>query len=203
MPTEFPDLVYLASASPRRRELLGQLGLRCEVLTVAVDETRHAREGAADLVCRLALAKVRAAMSTTLPTPAPVLGADTVVALGDEIMGKPADEADARRILGRLSGRTHSVWTAVAIADGGRDRVELCRSEVSFRTILPAEIAAYWQTGEPADKAGAYGIQGLGAIFVAGLTGSYSGVMGLPLFETARLLESFGRPVLGRVDGHA
>lgn len=188
--------VYLASGSPRRRELVAQLGLRCEVLQVAVDETAAPGEAAADLVCRLAAAKARAGLALVRVGRAPVLAADTAVALGDEIFGKPADEAAARHMLGRLGGRTHLVWTAVALAHGPQERVELCRSEVSFRPIRPAEIAAYWRTGEPADKAGAYAIQGLGAIFVAGLTGSYSGVMGLPLFETARLLDAMGLPVL-------
>ncbi len=108
------------------------------------------------------------------------------------MFAKPRDQADAARILSRLSGRTHSVFTAVAVADEQRERVELCHSEVTFRVLAPEEIAAYWRTGEPADKAGAYAIQGRGAQFVAGLRGSYSGVMGLPLFETARLLTLFG-----------
>jgi septum formation protein len=114
--------------------------------------------------------------------PAPVVAADTAVALGAELFGKPVDEADAVRMLTRLGGRTHEVWTAVAIAEAGRERVELSRSEVSFRAIDAREAAAYWRTGEPVDKAGGYGIQGLGAIFISALKGSYSGVMGLPLF---------------------
>jgi septum formation protein len=118
------------------------------------------------------------------------------VALGDELFGKPSDQADATRMLGRLAGRTHTVWTAVAVTDGERERVELCRSLVTFRALAPEEIAAYWRTGEPADKAGAYGIQGRGAQFIADLRGSYSGVVGLPLFETARLLTLFGCTLL-------
>jgi len=186
------SIVYLASASPRRQELLTQLGVRFEVLPVAVDEEPRAGEGAADLVCRLASAKALAGVAARREPAVPVVAADTTVALGAELFGKPLDQADAARMLGRLSGRTHAVFTAVAVADGQRERVELSRSEVTFRTLGADEIAAYWRTGEPADKAGAYAIQGCGAQFIAELRGSYSGVMGLPLFETARLLNLFG-----------
>lgn len=127
---------------------------------------------------------------------APVLAADTAVALGEEVFGKPADQADGLRMLARLAGRTHSVWTGVAVTDGQRERVELSHSQVTFRTLAPAEIAAYWSTGEPLDKAGGYAIQGQGAQFITDLQGSYSGVMGLPLFETARLLGLFGCQLL-------
>ena len=188
--------VYLASGSPRRRELLAQLGVRCEVLRVTVDEEPRPGETAADLVCRLAAAKAVAGIAARPAPGAPVVAADTSVALGTELFAKPADEADAARILARLSGRTHEVYTAVALADGDRERVALSRSEVTFRPLTAAEIAAYWRTGEPADKAGAYGIQGRGAQFIAELKGSYSGVMGLPLFETARLLALFGCELL-------
>jgi septum formation protein len=189
--------VYLASASPRRQELLTQLGVRFEVVPAAVDESPLADEGGADLVCRLAAAKARAGVAARpaaqgRAAKGAVVAADTAVGLGRELFGKPAGEADAARILARLSGRTHSVWTAVAVADGQRERVELSHSEVTFRALTPDEITAYWRTGEPADKAGAYAIQGRGAQFIADLKGSYSGVMGLPLFETARLLALFG-----------
>lgn len=184
--------VYLASASPRRQELLTQLGVRFEVVPAAVDETPLSDESGADLVCRLAAAKARAGIAARPVPSAPVVAADTAVGLGRELFGKPASDADAVRILSRLSGRTHSVWTAVAVADGQRERVELSHSEVTFRALTADEIAAYWRTGEPADKAGAYAIQGRGAQFIADLKGSYSGVMGLPLFETARLLALFG-----------
>lgn len=186
------SLVYLASASPRRQELLTQLGVRHEVLRVTVDESPLPAEGAEDLVCRLATAKAQAGLAVRPSGNSPVLAADTAVALGPDLFGKPTDAADAARMLGRLAGRTHIVWTAVAVVDGERERVELSRSEVTFRTLSPEEIAAYWATGEPADKAGAYAIQGRGARFIADLRGSYSGVMGLPLFETARLLTLFG-----------
>ena len=188
--------VYLASGSPRRRELLAQLGIACEVLRVAVDETPRPGEGADDLVCRLAAAKARAGLDLPRARNAPVVAADTAVARGAALPGQPAGGADAVRVLTRLGGRPHEVWTAVAIADAGRERVELSRSEVSFRTIDAHEAAAYWRSGEPADKAGGYGIQGLGALFISALKGSYSGVMGLPLFETARLLETFSGPLL-------
>jgi septum formation protein len=186
------SFVYLASASPRRRELLTQLGVDYEVLTVTVDETPRVGEDPPDLVCRLAVTKAHAGLAVRPARIAPVLGADTAVALGDELFSKPSDQADATRMLGRLAGRTHTVWTAVAITDGARERVELCRSSVTFRALAPDELAAYWRTGEPADKAGGYAIQGRGAQFIADLRGSYSGVMGLPLFETARLLSLFG-----------
>lgn len=188
--------IYLASASPRRRELLNQLGVQHEVLPVSVDETPRAGESAADLVCRLAAAKAQAGMAVRPARMAPVMAADTAVALGSELFGKPADQADATRMLARLAGRTHAVFTAVAITDGQRERVELSHSEVTFRAITAEEIAAYWRTGEPADKAGAYAIQGRGAQFIADLKGSYSGAMGLPLFEAARLLTLFGCALL-------
>jgi septum formation protein len=175
---------------------LAQLGIACEILRPEVDETPLAGESPADLVCRLAAAKARAGIALPRGRKGPVVAADTVVALAGEIFGKPADEADALRMLGRLAGRTHEVWTAVAIADDERERVELSRSEVTFRAMDPDEARAYWRSGEPADKAGAYAIQGLGAVFIAGLKGSYTGVMGLPLFETARLLELFDCRVL-------
>lgn len=190
------SFVYLASASPRRRELLTQLGVECAILQVTVDETPRVAEDPPDLVCRLAVAKAQAGLAVRPARSGPVLGADTAVALGDELFGKPSDQADATRMLGRLAGRTHTVWTAVAVTDGERERVELCRSLVTFRVLAPDEIAAYWRTGEPADKAGAYGIQGRGAQFIADLRGSYSGVVGLPLFETARLLTLFGCTLL-------
>ena len=188
--------VHLASASPRRRELLTQLGVDFSVLAVAVDETPRPGEAADNLVRRLACSKVRAGLAARPQGATPVLAADTAVALDLELFGKPADETDAARILNRLSGRTHCVWTAVAMADGTRESVLLSRSEVTFRALSPQEFAAYWHTGEPADNAGAYAIQGRGAQFIADLRGSYSGVMGLPLFETARLLTEFGRSLL-------
>jgi septum formation protein len=187
-----PDeaLVYLASRSPRRRELLAQLGLGAEVLDIEVDESPLPGENGAALVLRLAQAKALAAQP---PDPGPaVIAADTAVTLDGEIFGKPADLADAQRILGRLAGRTHEVVTGLAVVHAGRCQVALSRSEVRMRPLTADEIARYWRTGEPADKAGSYAIQGLGAMFIAGLAGSYSGVMGLPLYELAELLADCG-----------
>lgn len=189
--------LYLASNSPRRRELLDQIGVTYRVLRVEVDESARAGEDAAALAQRLALAKAHAGRAE-LPQEdgRPVLGADTVVVCDRHILGKPRDRADALAMLATLSGREHEVLTAVALADHRRERVLLSRSRVGFRDISAAEAEAYWASGEPADKAGGYAIQGLGAVFVADLTGSYSGVMGLPLFETAQLLNEFGIEVL-------
>jgi septum formation protein len=195
-----PDsrFVYLGSASPRRRELLGQIGVRCELLAVGVDETPLPGEAPHDYVRRLAVAKARLARSRG-PTPvadAPVLAADTAVVLRGEVLGKPADVASFTRMLGMLSGAEHEVYTAVAVVSGRGESVAVSRSEVAFREVTAEEIAAYWRTSEPADKAGGYAIQGLGAVFVRELRGSYSGVMGLPLYETAMLLGEHGVPVL-------
>ena len=185
-----PSLI-LASTSPRRRELLAQIGVSFEVLAVAVDERPLAGEQPSDHVCRLALAKARAGLAQASGD-ACVLGADTVVVLDGEIFGKPADAADAEGMLRRLSGRTHHVLSAVACLHGGAHGVRLSQSAVSFRSLPAAEIAAYCATGEPLDKAGAYAIQGRAAAFIRHLEGSYSGVMGLPLYETAELLTAAG-----------
>jgi septum formation protein len=191
--------VYLASGSPRRRELLQQLGVPYQVVKVDVDESPSAAEAPAAYVNRLAAAKATAGWLATRSAaahsrPAPVLGADTVVVLDDEVLGKPVDREDADRMLSRLSGRTHRVLTAVAVrCETGLDG-RLSSSEVCFRHLDARERSAYWETGEPADKAGAYAIQGFAAVFIADLRGSYSGVMGLPLFETAELLDAAGVP---------
>lgn len=189
--------IYLASNSPRRRELLDQIGVRYQVLKVDVDETSQPGESADALVQRLALDKARAGWAQ-LPAAArrPVLGADTLVTCQGVVLGKPCDRADALAILARLSGQTQEVLTAIALAGEFGERLALNRSQVRFRSISTAEAAAYWETGEPADKAGAYAVQGLGAVFIEALHGSYSGVMGLPLFETARLLSEVGIAVL-------
>jgi septum formation protein len=190
-------ILYLASASPRRRELLAQVGIEFELAAAQVDEGRRGRETAADYVRRLALAKARAASRSVDLARGIVLAADTAVVIDDRILGKPVGEADAVRMLGALSGRSHEVYTGIVALDETREAFALSRSAVRFREISPAEAAAYWQTGEPRDKAGGYAIQGIGAIFVAELRGSYSGVMGLPLFETACTLTSFGYRFLG------
>lgn len=201
MSTALDAFVYLGSASPRRRELLAQLGLRAEIVPADVDESAVTGERAADYVSRLALAKARAARGRLPALSSPLVAADTAVVLNDELLGKPADERDFRRMLALLSGATHQVFTAVAVVSARGESVALSRSEVEFRHIEAAEIAEYWRTGEPADKAGGYGIQGLGAVFVRELRGSYSGVMGLPLFETAELLAAHGIAVLAPVRG--
>ena len=188
---DFP-FVVLASASPRRRELLRQLGVPHEVLAVEVDETPLPGESPAVLAQRLAAAKALAGRARSGGTQ-PVLGSDTVVQVRGRILGKPADRADALRMLGALSGGEHRVITAVALAAPGADGrllATLSETVVRMRAIAPEEAATYWETGEPAGKAGAYAIQGLGAIFIEEIRGSYSGVMGLPLYETAQLLQS-------------
>jgi septum formation protein len=187
-----PDFLYLASASPRRSELLKQLGVRFEILPVDVDESPEDGEAAPDYACRLATDKARKAWATLGTGEAPVLAADTAVVAGDEIFGKPSNQDDAIRMLTALSGRVHEVFTAVTVLDGIREGSQLSRTRVRFRSISRAQMINYWQTGEPADKAGAYAIQGLGAVLIEEIQGSYSGVMGLPLFETARLLAAFG-----------
>jgi septum formation protein len=187
--------IVLASRSPRRSQLLRQIGVPHEVLSVEFDELRQQGESPRDYVQRLAGDKAVHALRIGADAGRrPLLTADTVVVLGEEIFGKPESEADCDRILAALSGRTHEVMTAVALHHAGTLRLELSVSRVAFRQISVNERRAYWRTGEPADKAGGYAIQGLGAVFVERLEGSYSGVMGLPLFETARLLRGAGVP---------
>ena len=190
------DFVYLASASPRRGELLRQIGVRFRVRPAAIGEDVAPAETPAAYVTRLAAQKADAVWAElTSAEAAPVLAADTAVVLDDRVLGKPADQAEAESMLGELSGRTHRVLTAVALhADGGR-AIELSTSEVRMRPTTPAERRAYACTGEPLDKAGGYGIQGYAAVFIESLNGSYSGVMGLPLFETALLLARSGVPI--------
>ncbi|HEY6483202.1 MAG TPA: Maf family protein [Steroidobacteraceae bacterium] len=183
-------VLCLASASPRRLELLAQIGVACTVARAQIDETARPGEEAAGYVSRLAREKAASVRSTGQS--GPVLAADTAVVLEGRIFGKPRDRADAIDMLGRLSGRTHAVLTAVALADAHGLVERLSVSSVRFRAIGAQECAAYWETGEPRDKAGGYAIQGFGAVFVQSLQGSYSGVMGLPLFETAELLRSCG-----------
>ena len=200
--------IYLASKSPRRRDLLRQIGVNFDVLIFRsgergedadVDETPIPGEPVERYVERLALAKAQAGMRRVLwrkMLARPVLAADTTLEVDGEIVGKPHDAAEAHAILERLSGRRHRVLTAVAMSDGERTRSRVSVSEVRFRTLSEHDIRRYVATGEPFDKAGAYGIQGHAAIFVEEIRGSYSGIMGLPLFETAALLDIFGHPVL-------
>jgi len=183
-------LVCLASMSPRRRELLGQIGVPHVVRPAHLDETPRRGEAPQDYVQRLARAKALAVRAVDAALP--VLAADTSVVVDGTLCGKPADEAEAIDMLLRLAGRTHRVLTAVVLAtDAGVDG-RLSASEVRLRPLSRAECAAYWRTGEPCDKAGGYAVQGFGAVFVEHLSGSYSGVMGLPLYETAELLRAAG-----------
>lgn len=190
-----PRLI-LASASPRRRELLAQLGVPFEVTAADIDETPRPGESVEALVARLAVAKARAGQGGH--PDALVIGSDTEVELDGRIFGKPGDEAAGVEMLLRLAGRTHTVWSAVAVVQGAQEDVRVSRSRVAFRAISSAEARAYWASGEPRDKAGGYAIQGLGAVFVSHLEGSYSGVMGLPVFETAALLAEFGVAIPAR-----
>jgi septum formation protein len=189
------DFIFLASGSPRRHELLLQIGVTVRVLAVVVDETAMPGEEPSSYVTRLACAKAEAGWDCCDATAGiPVLAADTAVIIDGSILGKPRDRTDGAAMLQRLSGRSHHVLTAVALRSGNGVESRVSRSVVSFRDIGISEAATYWDTGEPCDKAGGYGIQGLGAVFVADLRGSYSGVMGLPLFETAQLLDTAGVP---------
>jgi len=184
------DRIQLASASPRRSQLLRQIGVTHSVRPVDLDESRRPSESPWDYVLRLA--REKAAHAVALGGDLPVLAADTTVAIGDKIFGKPRDQDEAVRMLSELSGRSHAVLTAVALASDGRLEAVVSETRVTFRNLSVAECRDYWASGEPRDKAGAYAIQGYGAVFVARLEGSYSGVMGLPLFETAALLDSAG-----------
>lgn len=225
-------ILYLASASPRRRDLLIQIGVEPRILPVDLDESPEPGEAPDAHVRRLALDKAHAALVHLAPRTGGMLGApathrdaqasreagaesdeaapslgaaghvlilaaDTVVVLDGDILGKPRDAAEAAAMLRRLSGREHLVYSGVALlGPGPAEASAVSASRVRMRPIAEAEIAAYWATGEPADKAGGYAIQGRGAVFVEALSGSYSGVMGLPLFETAALLAATGLPVL-------
>jgi len=189
-------LILLASRSPRRRELLAQIGIAHELIDVAVDETARDGETPPAQVERLARAKAEAGRALR-PGGPPVLGADTLVAVDGEALGKPRDRDEALAMLARLSGRTHVVWSGIAVAGADDVRSETVRTRVAMREIGPDERAAYWATGEPRDKAGGYAIQGRAAVFVESVSGSHSSVVGLPLFETARLLRHFGIDPLG------
>ena len=183
-----PRLI-LASRSPRRSEILESIEVPFTVRAADVDETRLDNEPAAAMVVRLALAKAR---EVAARDSAPVLGADTAVVLGEEIFGKPVDEADAVRMLTALGGAKHEVMTGVALIVGGEEHTALSVTEVRFRDIGQDEARRYWHSGEPRDKAGAYAIQGRGGVFVEAIMGSFTGVVGLPVFETAGLLAEAG-----------
>jgi len=181
--------IILASASPRRMELLDQIKITYSVNPVDLDETPLPNEAPLDYVRRLAAEKSAVCLAQ-LGGSLPVLAADTAVVLGDLIMGKPKDREDALAMLRRLSGKMHRVYSAISLR--GREHGQAVSiTEVTFRVLTECEIAAYWQSGEPVDKAGSYAIQGMGGVFVESISGSFSGVVGLPLFETAKLLSSF------------
>jgi septum formation protein len=185
--------VYLASASPRRSQLLDQIRVAHDVFPVDLDETRLVKELPADYVRRLAAAKASALWERLPQTERrPVLGADTTVALGSTIFGKPKDGAEGTAMLRQLAGRTHEVFTAVALHSDRGCEVRLSVSEVTFGDLSVEDCGAYWSTGEPLGKAGGYAVQGLAASFITRIVGSYSGIMGLPLAETAELLTPVG-----------
>lgn len=196
-----PDFIYLASQSPRRRQLLEQLGVCHELLLPGAEEDAEAlevalpNEAAASYVKRVTQLKLDAALRrlkhSGLPG-APVLCADTTVALGRTMYGKPADAAQATRMLMELAGKTHRVLTAVALGTPHKRQQVLCESRVTFADLSPRQIQAYVASNEPMGKAGAYAVQGRAAVLISHISGSYSGIMGLPLFETAALLEAFG-----------
>lgn len=188
-----PPVLHLASSSPRRREILAALQLEISVAKIDVDETPSAGEAPTDMVLRLAIAKAEAAVVNTGNL---VLGADTAVVIDGRVLGKPADEADCLAMLDALSGRGHKVVTGVALRGPNGTSTALSETDVYFREISRDEALAYWQSGEPHDKAGAYAIQGLGGVFVERIEGSYSGVVGLPVFETVVLLRKAGLDVV-------
>ena len=184
----FPS-IYLASSSPRRRELLSQIGVDFSVLSVDVDETRIDDEPPIEYVKRVAIAKAQAGWDTLSENEQqPVLGSDTSVVLENDVLGKPIDDVDARSMLQRLSGRQHQVLTAVAIVTKNTVLCELNTSTVHFSELSQKDMDWYLQTKEGEDKAGAYAVQGLAALFINKIEGSYSGIMGLPLRETGLLL---------------
>ena len=191
-----PAQLHLASSSPRRRDILTALGLAFSHAGVDIDESRIAGEAVDDMAMRLAREKAFAA-ATRRQEGIPVLAADTIVVLGDRVFGKPASKDEALDMLASLSGTAHRVITAVAVMTAAELGMAMSDTEVRFRDIKPDEALAYWQSGEPAGKAGGYAIQGLGGIFVESVKGSYSGVVGLPVFETADLLRQAGIDVLG------
>lgn len=188
--------LLLASSSPRREEILRALGLNFTAQPVDVDEQILAGESAEQMVLRLARAKAAAATAYDADL---VIGADTAVVLADQVLGKPRDEADAVTMLLRLSGKTHRVMTGVALRGPHGVQDALSCTSVKFRVISRDEAQAYWHSGEPADKAGAYAVQGLGGAFVERLEGSYSGVVGLPVYETVELLRAAGVRVINKL----
>ena len=186
-----PRTLQLASTSPRRREILEALGLEFSIVHVDVDESPLAGESPGEMVVRLAVAKARAA---DVDPSSVVIAADTAVVIGDQALGKPVDQDDGLAMLAALSGKVHKVLTGVAVHAADEVRTALSETDVYFREVGRDEAVAYWQSGEPCDKAGAYAIQGLGGAFVERIEGSYSGVVGLPVFETMSLLKQAMSP---------
>ena len=194
-----PRVLHLASTSPRRREILASLDIDFSVVHVDVDEAPLDGETPGDMVVRLAAAKAEAAPADAADL---VIGADTAVVIDEHALGKPVDEADCLRMLALLSGRVHKVVTGVALRGENRTWTALSKTDVHFREISRDEARAYWQSGEPSDKAGAYAIQGLGGVFVERIEGSYSGVVGLPVFETVARLREAGLDVVTMWTAH-
>ena len=187
--------LHLASTSPRRREILASLGLQFDVVPVDVDETPRVGESPEEMVLRLSVAKAQAA---EIGAGGVALGSDTAVVVDDRVLGKPGDREDCLEMLAQLSGRAHRVLTGVALSYRQGTATALSETDVYFREISRDEALAYWQSGEPRDKAGAYAIQGLGGAFVERIEGSYTGVVGLPVFETIELLRAAGIDVLAK-----
>jgi len=185
--------LILASQSPRRQQLLAQLGYQFSCQPADIDETEFLNELPSDYVCRLALEKAQYIAKNQTDTTI-VIGSDTTVVIDQHILGKPIDLADCIRLLSLLSGRSHQVLTAISVVKAGLSKTVLVSTEVTFKELSLHDMNNYWLTGEPQDKAGAYGIQGIGGQFVKHISGSYSAVVGLPLYETAQLLKEFGLP---------
>ncbi len=192
-------MLYLASASPRRAELLRQIGIQFNTVVADIDETAQPGESAQALALRLSREKALKAQAMLAKPRSEhwILAADTLISVDDQILGKPQSQAECQSMLRQLSGRSHDVISAIALSqpDGGELSQALCRSEVRFRSLTDSEIADYCASSEPMDKAGSYAIQGRAAMFIENLNGSYSAVMGLPLFETAQLLQQSGYPI--------
>lgn len=187
--------VYLASASPRRQALLQQAGIRFKVILPEIEEVKHPGESAEVFVMRVARDKARAGRELVIKEgrpAAPVLAADTCIVLDKEIIGKPGDREEGIRILTSLAGRSHGVLTAVVLMEEGKSQQALSRSRVVFGPMSEKEIEDYWESGEPIDKAGAYAIQGKAAVFIERIEGSYTGIVGLPLFEVVNMIKKIG-----------
>ena len=189
--------LILASASPRRAEILQQIGVEFQIAPADIDETPKPQESPVDYVQRMAQEKTQHVINSIAGSSAVVLGADTSVVLNCKIYGKPKNQQEAMAMLAALSGKTHQVLTAVAMGNKQRCLLKLSATDVKFRELDLKECLDYWNTGEPLDKAGSYAIQGLGAVFVEKISGSFSGVVGLPIEQTAQLLQTFNVPIWG------